>query len=43
MTLDLLQSVSEFYSIHSCMNEIKSKRVVMCELGAGYGRLAYVF
>jgi len=43
ITLDLLQSIDEFYRIYSYFDQIKNKNLVVAELGAGYGRLAYIF
>jgi len=40
---DLANSVIEFYSIRECFNSPLDARVEICELGAGYGRNAYVF
>lgn len=42
---DLCNSVSEFYSINQGLNDglVKSLKIDVCEVGAGYGRLAYVY
>jgi putative sugar O-methyltransferase len=41
MSHDLLQSLDEFYAIYPYLK--KKDDLLICELGAGYGRLAYVF
>jgi putative sugar O-methyltransferase len=40
---DLANSVLEYYSIHEHFKPAATDRVTICELGAGYGRNAYVF
>jgi putative sugar O-methyltransferase len=40
---DLANSVLEFYSVRECFNPPLDAKVSICELGAGYGRNAYVF
>jgi putative sugar O-methyltransferase len=40
---DLANSVLEFYSVREGFNPPAGERVRVCELGAGYGRNAYVF
>ena len=40
---DLANSVLEFYSVRECFNPPLDASVKICELGAGYGRNAYVF
>ena len=40
--LDLLQSIDELYSLKEVMGFEREDKVVFCELGAGYGRLAHV-
>ena len=40
---DLANSVIEFYSVRDGFNPPLDARVAICELGAGYGRNAYVF
>lgn len=42
LSLDLLQSIDEFYRIQEAAGFAQNDRVVFCELGAGYGRLADV-
>lgn len=42
VSLDLLQSVDEFYRIQSALGFSREDRVTFCELGSGYGRLAHV-
>jgi len=42
MSYDLLQSIDEFYSIYPNINR-KVKPQIIAELGAGYGRLGYIF
>lgn len=42
VSLDLLQSIDELYRLKEAMGFEKDDRVVFCELGAGYGRLAEV-
>lgn len=39
---DLMQSLDEFYAIYPYVTN-KKKHLVVAELGAGYGRLGYVF
>ena len=40
---DLANSVLEYYSVREHFKASKTKKVIFCELGAGYGRNAYVF
>lgn len=40
---DLANSVLEYYSIQENFKVPKTEKVTFCELGAGYGRNAYVF
>lgn len=40
---DLANSVLEYYSIRENFKVPKTEKVTFCELGAGYGRNAYVF
>ncbi len=40
---DLANSVLEYYSIREKFTVSNSEKVTICELGAGYGRNAYVF
>lgn len=40
---DLANSVIEFYSVRECFKPPLDAKVEICELGAGYGRNAYVF
>ncbi len=42
ITHDLLQSFDEFYQMYPHLNSLKNHTVI-AELGAGYGRLGYVF
>lgn len=42
LSLDLLQSVDELYSMREALGFERDDAVVFCELGAGYGRLADV-
>jgi len=42
VSLDLLQSIDELYRLKEAMGFERDDRVVFCELGAGYGRLADV-
>ncbi len=42
MSHDLLQSLDEFYAIYPNL-VTNNKHLIVVELGAGYGRLAYVF
>ncbi|PCI39777.1 MAG: hypothetical protein COB53_02590 [Elusimicrobia bacterium] len=42
LSLDLLQSIDEFYRIREHAKFNRDDRVVFCEIGAGYGRLAHV-
>jgi len=42
LSLDLLQSIDELYRLREAMGFERKDRVVFCELGAGYGRLADV-
>jgi len=41
ISYDLLQSLDEFYAIYPHLS--KNTNIIICELGAGYGRLGYVF
>jgi putative sugar O-methyltransferase len=43
VTQDIANSVIEYYSIREHFTSKKSDSVTICELGAGYGRNAYVF
>lgn len=40
---DLANSVLEYYSIREYFKVSKTEKITICELGAGYGRNAYVF
>lgn len=40
---DLANSILEYYSIREHFKTPRTERVTFCELGAGYGRNAYVF
>jgi putative sugar O-methyltransferase len=40
---DLANSIIEFNTIFSYIKELKIKQLVVAEIGAGYGRLGYVF
>ena len=40
---DLANSVMEYYSIREYFKVPKTEKITFCELGAGYGRNAYVF
>jgi putative sugar O-methyltransferase len=40
---DLANSILEYYSIRECFKAAAHDKVTICELGAGYGRNAYVF
>ncbi len=40
---DLANSVLEYYSIRECFTAPANEKITICELGAGYGRNAYVF
>jgi len=40
---DLANSVLEYYSIREYFKVPKTEKITFCELGAGYGRNAYVF
>jgi|CXWL01.1.fsa_nt_gi putative sugar O-methyltransferase len=42
LSLDLLQSIDELYRVQDSAGFGQNDRVVFCELGAGYGRLADV-
>ena len=42
LSLDLLQSIDEFYRLKEVLGFERSDALVFCELGAGYGRLADV-
>lgn len=42
MSHDLLQSLDEFYAIYPHIKN-KNEHIITAELGAGYGRLGYVF
>lgn len=42
VSLDFLQSIEEFYSVREALGFDKDASVVLCEIGAGYGRLAHV-
>ena len=42
LSLDLLQSIDELYRLREAMGFERNDKVVFCELGAGYGRLAEV-
>ena len=42
VSIDLLQSIDEFYSLREAFGFDRDDSVVFCELGAGYGRLAHV-
>ena len=42
LSIDLLQSVDELYSLQEAFGFDRNDPVVFCELGAGYGRLAHV-
>lgn len=42
LSLDLLQSIDELYRLKESLGFEREDRVVFCELGAGYGRLADV-
>ncbi|MDO8633697.1 MAG: putative sugar O-methyltransferase [archaeon] len=42
-TLDLLQSIDEFYNILENSSIDTDEKSIFLELGAGYGRLAYIF
>jgi putative sugar O-methyltransferase len=42
LSLDLLQSIDELYRLKETLGFAQNDRVVFCELGAGYGRLADV-
>lgn len=42
LSLDLLQSIDELYRLKEAIGFEKDDKVVFCELGAGYGRLADV-
>ncbi len=43
LTMDLLQSIDEFYAITSFAKVKLNDSIVVCEVGGGYGRLAHVF
>ncbi len=40
---DLANSILEYYSIRENFKATTNDKVTICELGAGYGRIAYVF
>jgi putative sugar O-methyltransferase len=40
---DMANSVLEYYSIREHFTAAKTSRVTLCEIGAGYGRSAFVF
>lgn len=42
MTMDLLQSIDEFYRMKDAMGFDVNDPIVFCEIGAGYGRVPYV-
>lgn len=42
LSLDLLQSIDEFYRLKEALRFEREDALVFCELGAGYGRLADV-
>jgi putative sugar O-methyltransferase len=42
VTMDLLQSIDEFYRMKEAMGFDVNDPVVFCEIGAGYGRVPYV-
>ncbi|MBU2575020.1 MAG: putative sugar O-methyltransferase [Elusimicrobia bacterium] len=42
LSIDLLQSIDEFYRLQEALNFKKDDPIVFCELGAGYGRLAEI-
>lgn len=42
LSIDLLQSIDEFYRLQETLNFKKDDPVVFCELGGGYGRLAEI-
>ncbi len=42
LSIDLLQSIEEFYAIAEARRFEQDDPVVFCEVGAGYGRLAHV-
>ena len=42
VSIDLLQSIDEFYSLREAFGFDREDPIVFCELGAGYGRLAHV-
>lgn len=42
VTMDLLQSIDEFYRIKDAMGFDVDDPIVFCEIGAGYGRVPYV-
>jgi hypothetical protein len=41
-SIDLLQSIDELYRLVEVMGWSRDEKVVLCEIGAGYGRLAHV-
>lgn len=43
ISLDLLQSIDEFYCIYEALNHENKDHYIIAELGAGYGRLSYIF
>lgn len=42
VSIDLLQSIDEFYRLVEVMGWKRDDHVAFCEIGAGYGRLAHV-
>ena len=42
VSIDLLQSIDEFYRLVEVMGWKRDDKVTFCEIGAGYGRLAHV-
>ena len=42
LSLDLLQSIDEFYCLQEALNFKKDDPMVFCELGGGYGRFAEI-
>lgn len=43
LTADFLQSIEEFYDILNYTGWPLDKKTTICEIGGGYGRLAYIF
>jgi len=43
ITWDFIQSIDEFYHIIDTFNIEVNDRLVICEIGGGYGRLAHLF